>query len=43
MAASMTAETNITNGLYTITVEMRDGRRGRATGVLVLCDGRIMG
>ena len=39
----MTAETNITNGLYTITVEMRDGRRGRATGMLVLCDGRIMG
>ena len=39
----MTVETNIPNGLYTIIVEMHDGRRGRATGVLVLCDGRIMG
>jgi len=39
----MTAESNVTNGLYTIAIEMREGRRGRATGVLVLCDGRIMG
>ena len=39
----MTAETNIANGLYTITVQMRDGKKGRATGVLVLHDGRIMG
>jgi hypothetical protein len=42
-AAAMTAETDIRNGLYTITVEMRDGKKGRATGVLVLCDRRIMG
>jgi len=33
----------VTNGLYTITVEMQEGKRGRATGVVVLCDGRIMG
>jgi hypothetical protein len=39
--AEGTAE--VTNGLYTITIEMRDGKRGRATGVVVLCDGRILG
>ena len=33
----------IANGLYTISVEMQEGKRGRATGVVVLCDGRIMG
>jgi hypothetical protein len=33
----------VTNGLYTIAVEMREGKRGRATGVVVLCNGRIMG
>ena len=36
-------KTNVMNGLYTISVEMRDGKRGHATGVVVLCDGRIMG
>jgi len=39
----MTAATDIANGLYTITIEMHDGNKDRATGVLVLCDGRIMG
>jgi hypothetical protein len=43
MAALMTTETKIANGLYTITIEMRDGKQGRATRVLVLSDGRIMG
>ena len=39
----MTAQPNVINGLYTIAIEMRDGKKGRADGVLVLCDGRIMG
>ena len=33
----------VTNGLYAIRIEMREGMRGRATGVIVLYDGRIMG
>jgi hypothetical protein len=33
----------VTNGLYTITIEMHEGKRGHASGVVVLCDGRIMG
>ncbi len=33
----------VTNGLYAIRIEMREGMRGYATGVIVLCDGRIMG
>src|ERR1700751_3772723 len=33
----------VTNGLYTISVEMQEGKRGHATGVVILCDGRIMG
>ncbi len=37
------APAKVTNGLYTISVEMLDGKHGFATGVLVLCDGRIMG
>jgi len=36
-------EANVTNGLYIFEIEMRDGKRGRAKGVVVLCDGRIMG
>ena len=40
-AAETTAE--VTNGLYTIVVEMKEGKRGHATGVVVLCNGRIMG
>ncbi len=33
----------VTNGLYIFDIEMRDGKRGRARGVVVLCEGRIMG
>lgn len=33
----------VTNGLYAITIQMKDGARGHATGVLVLLDGRILG
>jgi len=33
----------VKNGLYTIRIEMRDGKRGHASGVVVLSDGRIMG
>ena len=33
----------IPNGLYSISIEMKEGKRGHATGVVVLCDGRIMG
>ena len=34
---------DVKNGLYSIRIEMRDGVSGRATGVLVLLDGHIMG
>src|SRR5258706_11296411 len=33
----------VKNGLYSVSIEMRDGKRGHATGVIVLCDGRIQG
>lgn len=33
----------VRNGLYTVETEMTDGGRGRATGVIVLVDGRIAG
>jgi hypothetical protein len=33
----------VVNGLYIFEIEMRDGKRGQARGVVVLCDGRIMG
>jgi len=33
----------ITNGLYSIEIEMTDGGHGRATGVIVLRDGKIAG
>ena len=33
----------VTNGLYTIQIEMTDGRHGRANGVIVLHDGKIAG
>ena len=36
-------EAKVTNGLYIFDIEMRDGKRGQARGVVVLCDGRIMG
>jgi T3SS negative regulator,GrlR len=31
------------NGLYSIGIEMQNGKRGRATGVVILSDGRILG
>ncbi|WP_454627831.1 GrlR family regulatory protein [Bradyrhizobium cenepequi] len=33
----------VTNGLYTIQIEMTEGGQGRANGVIVLIDGRIAG
>ena len=33
----------VTNGLYTIDIEMTDGGHGRAHGVIVLREGRIAG
>jgi T3SS negative regulator,GrlR len=33
----------VKNGLYSIRIEMTDGGRGNATGVLVLLDGKILG
>ncbi len=36
-------ESSVVNGLYIFEIEMRDGKRGRARGVVVLSDGRIMG
>jgi hypothetical protein len=33
----------VKNGLYSIRIEMKDGIRGRATGVIVLLDGQILG
>ena len=35
--------TGVRNGLYTVETEMTDGGRGRATGVIVLVDGKIAG
>lgn len=37
------ADERIVNGLYIFEIEMREGKRGQATGVVVLRDGRIMG
>ncbi|TWB04715.1 GrlR family regulatory protein [Bradyrhizobium stylosanthis] len=34
---------SVVNGLYIFDIKMRDGKRGQARGVVVLCDGRIMG
>jgi hypothetical protein len=36
-------QAKVANGLYTVNIKMHDGKSGRATGVLVLCDGRILG
>ncbi|WP_448043521.1 GrlR family regulatory protein [Bradyrhizobium liaoningense] len=36
-------ESKVVNGLYIFDIEMRDGKRGQARGVVVLSDGRIMG
>jgi len=33
----------VTNGLYSIHIEMKEGGRGHAPGVIVLLDGKIMG
>jgi hypothetical protein len=33
----------VKNGPYTIRIEMRDGKRGHATGVIILSDGQIRG
>ncbi|MBR0712786.1 GrlR family regulatory protein [Bradyrhizobium liaoningense] len=33
----------VVNGLYIFEIEMREGKRGQAKGVVVLSDGRIMG
>ena len=33
----------VTNGLYTIQIEMTDGGHGRAHGIIVLRDGKIAG
>ena len=33
----------VTNGLYSIRIEMTDGGHGRATGVIMLFDGKIAG
>jgi hypothetical protein len=33
----------VTNGLYTIQIEMTDGGHGRANGVIVLHDGKLAG
>jgi hypothetical protein len=37
------AMAGVKNGLYTVETEMTDGGRGRASGVIVLVDGRIAG
>ena len=36
-------EQRVTDGLYTLGIEMTGIKRGHATGVVVLHDGRIMG
>jgi hypothetical protein len=33
----------IRNGLYSIRIEMHDGAKGRASGVIVLRDGQLLG
>jgi hypothetical protein len=33
----------VKNGLHSIRIEIKDGARGRATGVIVLLDGQILG
>src|SRR5256714_13172087 len=34
---------SVKNGLYSIEIEMEDGGRGHASGVIVLLDGQILG
>jgi hypothetical protein len=33
----------VANGLYTVRIEMKDGKRGHATGVIMLLNGQICG
>ena len=33
----------VKNGLYSIRIEMKDGGRGHASGIIVLLDGQILG
>jgi hypothetical protein len=33
----------VKNGLYSVRIEMRDGKQGHASGVIVLSDGHILG
>ena len=42
-AHEQNSEAKVTNGLYVFSIEMREGKRGRANGVVMLYDGRIMG
>jgi hypothetical protein len=41
--AGASQESRVTDGLYTIAIEMSGAKRGHATGVVVLAGGRIMG
>jgi len=41
--AGAETEARVTNGLYTLNIEMSGPKRGHATGVVVLHEGRIMG
>jgi hypothetical protein len=34
---------NVKNGLYSIRIDMKEGGRGHATGVIILCEGKILG
>ena len=33
----------VKNGLYSVRIEMRDGKQGHATGIIILSDGLILG
>src|SRR5258707_15110825 len=39
----MGSMSSVKNGLYSIKIEMKDGGRGHASGVIVLLDGQILG
>jgi hypothetical protein len=43
MVAAVYPGTKMQNGLYSVHIQMGDGVKGRASGVIVLCDGRIYG
>jgi hypothetical protein len=42
-ASERTGAMTVTNGLYSIQIEMTEGGRGHATGIIVLLDGKIVG